>query len=183
MVSITSVTPTATSRSGVRATRMKISPLCAVCSALYCAPRNCLNADSGMRPVWKEFLSNLTPLPTHCRSGCPSPGRIRRPDRISRAGRKPAVKAGPGILPDQKQSAALVFSTFATLDRLTRLYFTLPTRLSTRFFKDTIDADTAPWQCSPNSRSRLQHSAAPRAVRHLIPNQIRTIRPERNTAL
>lgn len=57
-----------------------------------------LNVDAGMRPVWKEFLDHLAPLPTSDKPDALKPADYSGPT-VWVKGLKPAVKAG-GLLPD-----------------------------------------------------------------------------------
>ncbi|HEY1945665.1 MAG TPA: hypothetical protein VGG97_01570 [Bryobacteraceae bacterium] len=138
-----------------------------------------LDADPGRRPVWKEFLSNLTPLPTTADPDALRPDGYGGPIVFAR-GRKPAVKAGPGILPDQN-SLPHWFFDLCNIGSADPALLQLANQTFDSFFKDTIDADTPVAVLSklPIAAATLGRAEA---VRHLIPNQIRTIRPERNTA-
>ncbi len=57
-----------------------------------------LNVDSEMRPLWKEFLDNLAPIPTSDNPDAIKPDNYAGP-RVWIKGLKPAVKPG-GLLPD-----------------------------------------------------------------------------------
>ena len=57
-----------------------------------------LDADSAMRPVWREFLDNLAPLPTSDDPQALKPADYAGP-RVFVRGLNPAVKAA-GLLPD-----------------------------------------------------------------------------------
>src|SRR4051794_8326079 len=84
---------------GARDTDEDLSAMRGVFSALLRAAE-LLNADPDMQPVWRVFLQNLTELPTTRDPEALRAAGYVGPDVFARA-RRPAVKAGPGVLPDQ----------------------------------------------------------------------------------
>jgi hypothetical protein len=132
-----------------------------------------------MQPVWKEFLRNLAQLPTSRDPDALRPSDYRGPDVFAR-GRRPAVKTGSGVLPDQNSLPHWFFDlcNSGTQDS-ERLKLANDTFSS--YFPKGIDAQTPVGVLSKLAIGAATLCRAD-AVRHLLPNQIRTIRPERNTA-
>jgi glycosyl hydrolase family 95 len=138
-----------------------------------------LNTDADMQPVWKAFLQGLTELPTTRDSDALRPPEYEGPEVFAR-GRRPAIKTGPGVLPDPNSLPQWLFdlcnSGTQDAERLK-----LANDTFTSYFPNGINPRTP-----VSVLSKLPIAAATLgradAIRHLITNQIRAIRPERSTA-
>lgn len=163
---------------GARDTDEDLSAMRGVLAALVRAAE-LLNTDVDMQPVWKAFLHDLTALPTTRDSDALRPPNYDGPEVFAR-GRHPAVKTGSGILPDQNSLPQWLFDlcNSGTQDQR-RLKLANDT--FTSYFPKGMDAQTPVGVLSklPIAGATLGRSDA---VRHLVPNQIRAIRPERSTA-
>ena len=82
---------------GCRDSDEDLSAMRGVTGALLSAAQ-ILDADAAMRPVWREFLENLAPLPTSDDPEALRPANYAGP-RVFVRGLKPAIKEG-GLLPD-----------------------------------------------------------------------------------
>ncbi len=138
-----------------------------------------LEMDMDMRPVWAGFLRDLAELPTTNDPDALKPAEYKGPEVFAR-GRQPAVKAGRGVLPDPNSLPQWFFDLCnAGAPRAETL--ALANKTFDSYFSKGINADTP-----VSVLSKLAIAGAtlgrPEAVRYLIPNQIRAIRPERSTA-
>jgi hypothetical protein len=163
---------------GARDTDEDLSAMRGVFAALLRASE-LLEVEADMRPVWAGFLRDLAELPTTNDPGALKPAEYRGPEVFVR-GRRPAVKAGAGVLPDPNSLPQWFFDLCnAGAPRAEML--ALANKTFDSYFKKGIDANTP-----VSVLSKLAIAGAtlgrPEAVRYLIPNQIRAIRPERSTA-
>jgi len=138
-----------------------------------------LEVEADMRPVWAGFLRDLAELSTTNDPDALKPAAYKGPEVFTR-GRRPAVKAGAGVLPDANSLPQWFFDLCnAGAQRAETL--TIANRTFDSYFAKAIDATTP-----VSVLSKLPIAGAtlgrPEAVRYLIPNQIRAIRPERSTA-
>jgi hypothetical protein len=138
-----------------------------------------LGADDALRPLWKEFLDKLAPLPTSDDPEALKPAGYNGP-RVFVRGLKPAVKPGGGIAPDANSLPMWFFDLCHIGTRDTR---TLETARAT--FAQYLRNGLTP-QTPVSVLSKIPIAAASigraDAVRFLVPNQIRAIAPERATA-
>jgi len=138
-----------------------------------------LDLDSDLRPAWKEFVTNLAPLPLSTDSDALKPDDYNGP-RVFTRGRKPAVKAGRGVLPDPN-SLPMWFFDLCNLESHDADRLSVANATFDAYFRRGISADTP-----VSVLSKLAIAAAtlgrPDAIRNLVPNQIRALSPERNTA-
>jgi Domain of unknown function (DUF5703) len=138
-----------------------------------------LNEDADMRSAWREFLDNLAPLPTSDR-----PEALKRNDytgpRVFVRGLRPAVRAGAAFLPDAN-SLPMWFFDLCHLESQDQKMWETAAATFSAYFRDGIK-ETTP--VSVLSKLAIAASALGRedAVRFLIPNQIRVLRRERETA-
>jgi hypothetical protein len=163
---------------GARDTDEDISALRGVVPALLRASE-ILEIDAGMRPLWREFLENLAPLPLSDAPDALVPDGYSGP-RVFVRGRKPAVKAARGLLPDANSLPAWFFDLCNPESKDTaRLQVAHAT--FDAYFPNVITATTP-----VSVLSKLPIAAAilgrTESVRNLIPNQIRALTPERGTA-
>jgi hypothetical protein len=162
---------------GARDTDEDISSMRGVTAALLRASE-ILNSDSEMRPVWREFLDNLAPIPTSDDPDAMKPADYAGP-RVFVRGLKPAVKEG-GFLPDSNSMPMWVFD-FCNVEARDRQ--TLETARNT--FAAALRGGLMP-KMPVSVLSKLAIAAAsvgrPDAVRVMIPNQIRALTQERSTA-
>lgn len=163
---------------GARDTDEDLAAMRGLFSALLRASE-LLETDTRMRPVWQRFLQDLTPLPSSADADALRPVDYHGPQVFAR-GRYPVVKAGSGILPDQNSMPHWFFDlcNAGSKDEQTTQ---LANRTLDAYFNRTIDS-TIP----VGVLSKLPIAAATlgrtEAITHLIPNQIRAIRPERSTS-
>ncbi len=83
---------------GARDTDEDMSAMRGVTGALLRAAE-ILDTEPAMRPVWREFLDNLAPLPLSDNPEALKPENYAGP-RVFVRGLKPAVKPSGGLLPD-----------------------------------------------------------------------------------
>lgn len=163
---------------GARDTDEDLSSMRGAAAALLRAS-TILGLDAEMRPVWQEFLANLAPFATSSDPDALRPADYHGPEVFAR-GRKPAVKAARGILPDQN-SLPMWFFDLCNLESRDTSILHLANTTFDGYFPGGIGPDTP-----VGVLSQLPIAAAilgrANAVRFLIPNQIRGIRPERATA-
>lgn len=161
---------------GARDTDEDLSSMRGVFPALLRASE-ILGVDAEMRPVWKEFLANLAPFATSSDPDALVPADYRGPEVFVR-GRKPAVKAGRGILPDQN-SLPVWFFDLCNLESHDTEMLRLANTTFNAYFRHAITAETTVGVLSklPIAASILGRSDA---VRDLVPAQIRGT-PERVT--
>ncbi|MFL6446625.1 MAG: glycosyl hydrolase family 95 catalytic domain-containing protein [Bryobacteraceae bacterium] len=163
---------------GARDTDEDLSAMRGLFAALVRAAE-LLNMDPGMQPVWRAFLQDLAQIPTARDQDALRPPDYAGPNVFAR-GRRPAVKAGSGVLPDQNSLPQWFFDQCnpGTQDG-ERLRLANDTFAS--YFPKGIEPQTPVGVLSKLAIAAATLGRAD-AVRHLLPNQIRTIRPERNTA-
>lgn len=163
---------------GARDTDEDLSALRALLPAVLRASE-ILDVDAGMRPVWREFLANLAPLPTSDDPDALIPDAGYSGPRVFVRGLRPAVKPG-GLLPDPNSLPAWYFDLCHVGSRDTQ---TLSTANATfdAYFRNGIRPDTP---VSVLSKLAIAAAALGRAdaVLVLVPNQIRVLTRERNTA-
>jgi hypothetical protein len=138
-----------------------------------------LNEDADLRSAWREFLDNLAPL-----SMSDHPEALKRNGytgpRVFVRGLRPAVKAGAAFLPDAN-SLPMWFFDLCHLESQDRKMWETAAATFSAYFRDGIKEATP---VSVLSKLAIAASAIGRAdaVRFLIPNQIRVLRRERETA-
>ncbi|HMJ61938.1 MAG TPA: hypothetical protein VK493_09260, partial [Bryobacteraceae bacterium] len=163
---------------GARDTDEDLSAMRGVAAALLRASE-ILDLDSDVRPQWKEFLTNLAPLPLSTDPDALKPAGYQGPQVFAR-GRTPAVKAGGGVLPDAN-SLPMWFFDLCNLESPDADRLRIANSTFDSYFRRGLTADTP---VSVLSKLAIAAATLGRAdaVRHLIPNQIRALTPERNTA-
>jgi len=163
---------------GARDTDEDLSAMRGVTAAVLRASE-ILNVDADRRPVWREFLEHLPPLPDSSNPGAIKPLGYRGP-RVFVRGLKPAVKAENGLLPDAN-SLPMWFFDFCNIESKNRALLDLANATFDSYFRNGIGPKT-----SVSVLSKLAIAAASLgradAVQYLIPNQIRALAPERATA-
>jgi hypothetical protein len=163
---------------GARDTDEDLSSMRGVGAALLRASE-ILDLDSGLRPQWQEFVNNLAALPLSTDADALKPAEYHGPQVFAR-GRTPAVKAGRGLLPDAN-SLPMWFFDLCNLESLDADRLRIANATFDSYFRGGITAETP---VSVLSKLAIAAATLGRAdaVRHLIPNQIRALSPERNTA-
>lgn len=163
---------------GARDTDEDLSAMRAVVPAALRAA-GILGVDDALRPVWKEFLAKLPPLPTSDDPEALKPTDYRGP-RVFVRGLKPAVRPGGGIAPDPNSLPMWFFDQCNVESRDTQ---TLETARATfgQYLRNGLTPKTP---VSVLSKVPIAAASIGRAdaVRLLVPNQIRAIAPERATA-
>jgi hypothetical protein len=162
---------------GARDTDEDLSSLRGVLAAALRAS-DILGVDAGLRPLWREFLSNLAPLPTSAHPEALKPADYMGPEVFVR-GLKPVLKAA-GLLPD---SNSLPMWWFDLCHQETRDSARLKIADATfdAYFRNGISERTPVSVLSKLAIAAAYQGRAD-AVRHLIPNQISALSPERGTA-
>jgi hypothetical protein len=137
-----------------------------------------LDTDRDLRPVWREFLDHLAPLPLSDTPDALVPDNYSGPRTFVR-GLKPAVKPG-GTLPDGT-SLPMWFFDLCHLESRDRARLQVANTTFTQFFRNGLTPQTPASVLSkiPMAAASLGRADA---VRILVPNQIRAIAPERATA-
>ena len=137
-----------------------------------------LNTDTDMRPVWREFLDNLAPIPTSDDPEAMKPADYKGP-RVFVRGLRPAIKEG-GLLPDSNSLPMWLFDFCNVEAGDRRLLETAHATFSASLRNGLTPATTV------SVLSKLAMAAASLgradAVRILLPNQIKASAPERATA-
>ncbi|RPI14588.1 MAG: glycoside hydrolase, partial [Acidobacteriales bacterium] len=162
---------------GARDTDEDMSAMRGVTAAVIRASE-ILGVDADLRPAWKEFLANLAPLPTTDDPQALKPENYQGPRTFTR-GLKPAVRGGGGG-PDGN-SLPMWFFDLCVLEA--RDKETLQTANNT--FDASIRGGMGPkTSVSVLSKIAIAGTNIGRAdaVRYLIPNQMKALRPERGTA-
>lgn len=128
-----------------------------------------LNQDTALRSAWKEFLANLTPLPTSDDPDALKPESYAGP-RVWARGRKPAVKEGP-LLPDGNSLPAWFFD-LCNLESKDTQALEIANNTLTQSLRGQPGPDTPVGLLSkiPIAAATLGRTEA---VRFLIPNQLR----------
>jgi hypothetical protein len=138
-----------------------------------------LNIDAPLRPIWREFLDNLAPLPLSDDPDALRPENYNGP-RVFARGHKPAVKSGGGLLPDAN-SLPMWFFDLCNVESRDRQTLEVANTSFPQFFRNGLTAQTP-----VSVLSKLPIAAASlgraEAVRFLIPNQVRALAPERGTS-
>jgi glycosyl hydrolase family 95 len=138
-----------------------------------------LNEDADLRSEWREFLDNIAPLPTS-----DHPEALKRNDytgpRVFVRGLRPAVRAGSAFLPDAN-SLPMWFFDLCHLESQDQKILEAAAATFSSYFREGVK-ETTP--VSVLSKLTIAASSLGRAdaVRFLIPNQIRVLRRERETA-
>ena len=138
-----------------------------------------LNEDADLRSAWREFLNNLAPLPTS-----DHPDALKRNDykgpRVFVRGLRPAIRAGSAFLPDSN-SLPMWFFDLCHLESQDQKMLETAAATFSAYFRDGVTEATP---VSVLSKLAIAASAIGRAdaVRFLIPNQVRVLRRERETA-
>jgi hypothetical protein len=162
---------------GARDTDEDLSAMRGVFAALLRAAE-ILDADAAMRPVWREFLEHLAPLPTTDDADALKPEGYAGP-RVFVRGRKPAVQAR-GFLPDGNSLPMWFFDLCQVESRDRRLVETANNTLNASF-RSGLTERTPVGVLSKIGIAAASLGRAD-AVRILTPNQIETLAPERGTA-
>jgi hypothetical protein len=162
---------------GARDTDEDMSAMRGVTSALLRASE-ILDVDSARRPIWREFLENLAPIPTSDDPEALKPANYAGP-RVFVRGLKPAVKEG-GFLPDGNSLPMWVFDLCNVEARDGAL---LETARNT--FQAALRNGLTP-KTPVGVLSKIAIAAASvgraDAVKILVPNQMRLLTAERSTA-
>ena len=162
---------------GARDTDEDVSSMRGVTAALLRAS-GILNADADMRPVWKEFLDNLAPLPTSDDPEALKPEDYKGP-RVFVRGLKPAVKPA-GLLPDGNSMPMWLFD-FCNVEAADRQTLETANNTFSAYLRNGVDN-----RMNVSVLSKLPMTAAALgradAVKVLIPAQIRAEQRERPAA-
>jgi hypothetical protein len=138
-----------------------------------------LNVDAELRAAWREFLNNLAPLPTSDQPDALKRDGYQGP-RVFVRGLRPAVRAGSAFLPDANSLPMWFFDLCSTESQDQQMLETARATFATYFREGITEATPV------SVLSKLAIAAATLgradAVRFLIPNQIRVLRQERDTA-
>ncbi|HVV45139.1 MAG TPA: hypothetical protein VHC72_08025 [Bryobacteraceae bacterium] len=137
-----------------------------------------LGADAALRPVWREFLDNLAPLPVSDDPEALRPADYKGP-RVFVRGLKPAIK-GTGFLPDGN-SLPMWFFDLCNVESGDRERFATAVATYLQSFRNGITPRTP---VSVLSKMAIAAASLGRGedVRVLLPNQIRPLTTERSTA-
>jgi hypothetical protein len=137
-----------------------------------------LGVDAELRPLWREFLDNLAPLPDSSHPDA-LPQNYKGP-RVWVRGLKPAVR-GAGLLPDGN-SLPMWWFDLAVVETSDKERLAIANATCDAFFRNGVNEKTA---VGVLSKVAIAAASLGRAeyVRHLIPNQIYVLRQERATAL
>jgi len=162
---------------GARDTDEDLSAMRGILAALLRASE-ILDLDAGMRPLWREFLDNLAPLPVSSHPDALRPADYQGPEVFVR-GLKPAVRGG-GLLPDPN-SLPMWYFDLCTVESEDRERLAIARNTFDAYFRNGLHADTP---VGVLSKLAIAAAALGRAdaVRHLIPNQMRGLTRERGTA-
>ncbi len=162
---------------GARDTDEDLSAMHAIFAALLRASE-ILGVDAEMRPVWREFLTNLAPLPVSDDPDALRPDDYRGP-RVFVRGLKPAARSA-GLLPDGNSLPMWFFDLCAVesedQERLEVAHATF-----NAFFRKGLNAESP---VGVLSKVAIAGAALGRedAVRYLVPNQMRGLTRERAAA-
>ncbi len=162
---------------GARDTDEDVSSMRGTSAALVRAAE-ILNAEPSMLPVWREFRDNLPPLSLSDNPEALKPADYTGP-RVFVRGLKPAVKPA-GLLPDSN-SLPMWFFDLCNVESADRQTLEIAGTTLDQAFRNGVKADT---QVSVLSKLAIAAASLGRAdaVRFLIPNQMRVLRPERSAA-
>jgi hypothetical protein len=130
-----------------------------------------LNVDAAMRPLWRELLDNLAPLPTSDHPDLPSPRDTGRP-RTWVKGLPPAARGSPQGLPDPNTLPMFYFD-MCNLEAEDPEVLKIAHATFQSYFRSGIDSKTA---VGILSKLAIAASILGRGddVKFLIANQIRT---------
>jgi hypothetical protein len=137
-----------------------------------------LGVDSDLRLRWREMLELLAPLPVSDDLDALRPPGYRGP-RVFVRGRTPARRAA-GLLPDPN-SLPQWFFDLAHVGTSDRERLRVANATFDAYFDDGITASTPVSVLSKLAIAAAQLGRA-EAVRYLVANQIRVLRPERKSA-
>ncbi|MEK7407638.1 MAG: DUF5703 domain-containing protein [Acidobacteriota bacterium] len=162
---------------GARDTDEDLSAMRGVFAALLRASE-VLDVDAPLRPLWREFLDNLAPLPVSDHPDALRPADYGGP-RVFVRGLKPAVRAG-GFLPDAN-SLPMWWFDLCAVEAADREVFETARRTFDAYFRSGLNAETP---VGVLSKIAIAAAALGRAdaARVLIANQIRGLTRERSTA-
>lgn len=162
---------------GARDTDEDLSAMRAVFAALLKASE-ILGLDADMRPIWREFLDNLAPLPVSSHPDALRPSDYNGPIVFVR-GLKPAVRA-TGLLPDPN-SLPMWYFDLCAVESADQERLATARNTFDAYFQSGLNAETP---VGVLSKLAIAAAALGRAdaVRHLIPNQMRGLTRERGTA-
>jgi Glycosyl hydrolase family 95 catalytic domain/Glycoside hydrolase family 95, C-terminal domain len=162
---------------GARDTDEDISSMRATSASLVRAAE-ILRAEPDMLPVWREFRDNLPALPLSDNPEALKPADYAGP-RVFVRGLKPAIKSG-GLLPDSN-SLPMWFFDLCNVESSDKQTLEVAGNSLTQAFRNGVNADTP---VSVLSKLAIAAASLGRAdaVRFLIPNQMRVLRPERAAA-
>ncbi len=157
---------------------MRMSHPCAATSAALVRAAEILNAEPDMLPVWREFRDNLPALPLSDNPEALKPADYAGP-RVFVRGLKPAIKPA-GLLPDSN-SLPMWFFDLCNVESSDKQTLEIAGTTLTQAFRNGVNADTP---VSVLSKLAIAAASLGRAdaVRFLIPNQMRVLRPERAAA-
>jgi hypothetical protein len=138
-----------------------------------------LNEDADLRSAWRELLDDLAPLPTSDHPDALKRNGYTGP-RVFVRGLRPAVRAGAAFLPDTNSLPMWFFDLCHLGAQDQKMLETAAATFSAYFPEGVTDATPV----SVLSKLAIAASALGMAdaVRFLIPNQIRALRRERETA-
>ncbi len=162
---------------GARDTDEDLSSLRGVLAAALRAS-DILGVDADLRPVWREFLANLAPLPTSADPEALKPADYKGPEVFVR-GLKPAIKSA-GLLPDSN-SLPMWWFDLCHQETSDRARLKIADATFDAYYRNGVSARTPVSVLSKLAIAAAYQGRAD-AVRHLIPNQINALSPERGTA-
>jgi len=162
---------------GARDTDEDVSSMRGTSAALVRAAE-ILSAEPEMLPVWREFRDHLPALSTSDDPDALKPADYAGP-RVFVRGLKPAIKPG-GLLPDSN-SLPMWFFDLCNVETADRETVEIAGTTLSQAFRNGVTAETP---VSVLSKLAIAAASLGRAeeVRHLIPNQMRVLRPERSAA-
>jgi hypothetical protein len=163
---------------GARDTDEDISAMRGVFPALLRASE-ILGVDADQRPVWREFLTNLAPIPTSDHPDALLPASGYTGPRVFVRGLKPAVKPA-GLLPDGN-SLPMWFFDLCHVETRDRQMLETAHATFNASFRNGLNPNTP---VGVLSKIAIAAAALGRAdaVQILIPNQMRVLTRERGTA-
>jgi len=163
---------------GARDTDEDLSAMRGVFAAVVRASE-ILNADSSLRPLWRDFLAKLAPLPTSDDPEALKPAGYQGP-RVFVRGLKPVVKAGGGLAPDAN-SLPMWFFDLCNVETRDAATLEIARATFAQYLRNGLNPGM-----SVSVLSKLPIAAASLgradAVKIMAPNQIRAVAPERATA-
>ncbi len=162
---------------GARDTDEDVSSMRGTSAALVRAAE-ILNAEPEMLPVWREFRDSLPALPLSDNPEALKPADYAGP-RVFVRGLKPAIKPA-GLLPDSN-SLPMWFFDLCNVESSDKQTLEIAGTTLTQAFRNGVNAGTP---VSVLSKLAIAAASLGRAdaVRYLIPNQMRVLRPERAAA-